>query len=125
VARGEDQPQPLVGDRAHGRGLLVVAAERPQFGFERHPSAGPSALGTDPVDGAVARGGDDPRRGVVGDAAFRPPLERGDEGVLDRLLGTIEIAKDAGEDGDRLSRLAPEQTVDEDVLRPGQACIAS
>jgi hypothetical protein len=48
-------------------------------------------------------------------------LERGEEGVLDRLLGAIEIAEDAGEDGDRLSGLAPEQAVDENVLGLGQA----
>jgi hypothetical protein len=48
-----------------------------------------------------------------------PALERGEEGVLNRLLGAVEIAEDAGEDGDRLSRLAPEQTIDENVLRTG------
>ncbi len=54
-----------------------------------------------------------------------PALERGQEGVLDRLLGAIEIAEDAGQDGDRLSRLAPEQVVDEDVLRAAQERAAS
>jgi hypothetical protein len=44
-------------------------------------------------------------------------LERGQEGILDRLLGTVEVTEDAGENGDRLSRLAAEQTVDEDGLR--------
>jgi hypothetical protein len=52
-------------------------------------------------------------------------LERGQEGVLHRLLGTVEITEDAGEDRDRLSRLEPEQAVDEDVLRSGRQAEAS
>jgi hypothetical protein len=52
-------------------------------------------------------------------------LERGQEGVLDRFLGTVEIAEDAGEDGDRLPGLTPEQAVDEDVLRAGRQAVAS
>ena len=127
MAGGEDQPQPLVGDRAHELGLLVVfvAAERSQLGLERDAAAGPPALGADAVERAVARRRDDPARGVVGQPALGPALERGEEGVLHRFLGAVEIAEDAGQDGDRLSRLAPEQTVDEDVLRSGQEAAAS
>jgi hypothetical protein len=47
-------------------------------------------------------------------------LQRGQEGVLHRLLGTVEVAEDAGEDGDRLSGFTPEQTVDEDILWAGR-----
>jgi hypothetical protein len=123
VARGEDQPQPVVGDRAHERqlrfGLVLAAAERPQLGRQLDAAARPPALGADPVQRAVARGGDDPRRRVVGDPALGPVLERGDERVLDRLLGTVEVAEDACEHGDRLPRLAAEQTVDEDRLGAG------
>jgi hypothetical protein len=43
---------------------------------------------------------------------------------LHRLLGAVEVAEDAGEDGDRLSRLAPEQAVDEEGL-VAQPSIAS
>ena len=35
------------------------------------------------------------------------------ERVLHRLLGAVEVAEDAREDGDRLPRLAPEQAVDD------------
>ena len=123
MAGGEDQPQPLVGDRAHELGFVFVlaAAERAQLGLERDAAAGPATLGPDPVERAVARGGDDPGRRVVGEPALGPALERGQERVLHRLLGAVEVAEDAGEDGDRLSRLAPEQAVDEDVLRTGGA----
>ena len=121
MADGEDQPQPLVRDRAHEFLVgLLVAAQRPQLGLERAAPPRPAALGADAVERPVARGGDDPGRRVVRQAVARPALQRGQERVLDRLLGAIEVAEDAGEDGDRPSRLAPEQAVDEDVLRAGQ-----
>ena len=50
----------------------------------------------------------------------REVIERHEERVLHRLLGAVEVAEDVGENGDRPSRLAPEQAVDEDVLRPRQ-----
>ena len=43
----------------------------------------------------------------------RPSLERDDEGVLDGLLGAVEVAERPRQDGDRLPGLAPEQAVDE------------
>ena len=52
-----------------------------------------------------------------------PALERDQERVLHRLLGPVEVAEDAGEDGDRLSRLAPEQAVEIDAL--AQDAVAS
>jgi hypothetical protein len=55
----------------------------------------------------------------------RPALERDQERVLHRLLGAIEVAEDAGEDRDRLPRLAPEQAVQDGVLRAGQDAVAS
>jgi hypothetical protein len=125
MARGEDQAQPLVRDRAHGLLVLVVAAaERAQLRLERRPAPGEAPLAPQPVDRPVARRRDDPGGGVVGQPALGPALERDQERVLDRLLGAIEIAEDAGEDGDRLSRLAPEQAIDEDVLRPRQDAVA-
>jgi hypothetical protein len=53
-----------------------------------------------------------------------PALERDEERVLYRLLGAVEVAEDAGEDGDRLARLAPEQAVQDGVLRSGQDAAA-
>jgi hypothetical protein len=120
MARGEDQPQAVVGNRAHEliRLVLVAPAERPQLRLERHAPSRPSTLGADPVERAIARRGHDPGRRVVGRSALWPALERAHERILDRLLGAIEIAEDARKDGDRLSGLASEQAVDEDVLRP-------
>jgi hypothetical protein len=127
VAGGEDQPQPLVGDRGHDvvDGVLGVPAERAQFGLQGAAPARPAALGPDPVERAVARGGDDPRRRVVRQPVPRPALERDEERVLDGLLGAVEVAEDVGENGDRPARLAPEQAVDEDVLRAGAQAEAS
>jgi hypothetical protein len=127
MADREDQPQPLVGNRAHELVAFVglVAPERAQLGLERGAPSRPAALGPDPVERAVARGGDDPARRIVREAVAGPALERGEEGVLDGLLGAIEVAEDAGEDGDRLSRLTPEQAVDEDVPGAGQEAVAS
>ena len=85
----------------------------------------PALLAADPVERAVARRGDDPGRRVVRQPVARPALEGDQERVLHRLLGAIEVAEDAGEDGDRLSRLTPEQAVDEDVLGSGQEAALS
>src|SRR6185503_15832914 len=48
---------------------------------------------TDPVDGRVASRGGDPRSRVARDAMLGPGLERLGEGVLDRLLGEVEVAE--------------------------------
>jgi hypothetical protein len=55
----------------------------------------------------------------------RPALERHEERVLYRLLSAIEVAEDAGENRDRLPRLAPEQAVQVGVPRAGQDAVAS
>ena len=46
----------------------------------------------DAVDGATASRGGDPGARPVGDAVRRPVLEGGEERVLDRLLGGVEVA---------------------------------
>ena len=88
------------------------------------PRRRPAALAPDPVDRPVTGGGDDPGRRVVGHAVARPALERGRERVLDRLLGAVEVAEDAGERRDRLPRLAPEQAVAGRRGRSGAAASA-
>ena len=68
------------------------------------------------VDQSSMRRRRDPRRRIVGHAAFRPALERDQERILHGLLGAVEIAQDARQQRDRLPRLAPEQAVGKDVL---------
>ncbi len=63
--------------------------------------------------------------GLAGHAVARPALERDRVGVLHRLLGAVEVAQRAGEHGDRLSRLAPEQAVEDVGGRRAQALSAA
>ena len=70
------------------------------------------------IDRAVPRRGRDPRPGIGRDAPDGPRLECGDERVLDRLLGEVEVAEDADERRDRPALLFAEQAVD-DLVRGG------
>ena len=51
--------------------------------------------------------------GLSGMPRCRPRLERGDERLLDRLLGEIEVAEDADEGRDRSPGLLAEQAIDD------------
>src|SRR5215218_7419326 len=67
----------------------------------RSVPVGAGRLAPQPVDGPVAGGGDDPPGGTGRHAVHRPALQGGQEGVLYRLLGGVDVAEEAGEDGDR------------------------
>ena len=114
VAAGEDERQPVVGDRAHvvllGRQLLEACE---QLGLLLE-----DALAPDAVDRAVARRGDDPGSGIARHAVARPALERRGEGVLHRVLGELEVAEDAGEDRDRMAPLLAEDLLDVRCMPP-------
>ena len=104
MAAGEDERQPLVGDRAHVlvlAGELLEPCEQLGLAFER-------PLAPDPVDRPVARRRDDPGAGIARHAVHRPALERRGEGVLHSVLGEVEVAEDADEDRDRTSPLLAE-----------------
>ena len=112
MAAGEDQAQAVVGHRAllgrrvagvHERGLGVAVVAR--------------GLAAQAVDGPVARRGDDPAGGRRGQSVLRPPPRGHGEGVLDRLLGDVEVAEDAVQDGDGTAVL-----LTEDPLDVGRAC---
>ena len=110
VAAGEDQLEPLVGNHGLlvlrvGRGQLLQPSEELRLACQR-------PLAPDPVDRPVARGRDDPRAGIRGRAVARPPLQGRCERVLHRVLGEIEIAEDAGKDGDAAGTLVPIGAVD-------------
>ena len=78
------------------------------------------ALSADPVDRAIPRGGGDPRARVVRDATGRPRLQGRDEGLLDDLLGKVEVAEDPDQRRDGPPVLLPEDTGD-DLAVVGQA----
>ncbi len=118
VTAREDQAKAIVGDRhvvvgsdvrLDGRQVrLDHGVARELLGLVTQPAAP-----AEPVDRPVAGGRRDPRAGVVRDAPLGPDLQGGDERVLDRLLGEVEVAEDADERRDRPSLLLPEQAVDE------------
>src|SRR5581483_541456 len=70
------------------------------------------ALSAEPVDRPVPRGRDDPRARAGGDAVPGPSLERDGEGLLDGVLGQVEVAKRVRESGDRTSPLLAEDAGD-------------
>jgi hypothetical protein len=61
-----------------------------------------------PVDGAVARRGGEPRAGIARDAVAVPSLDRAREGVLRALLGEIPVGGLADQSGDDASPLVAE-----------------
>ena len=96
MAAREHEREPLVRQGAH---LVRVHGQRLEP-REDGGLVGENALTTDPVDGAVAGGGDDPGARVVRESRLRPALERRRKGILHRVLGAFEIAEDAGQDRD-------------------------
>jgi hypothetical protein len=123
MATGEDQPQPIIRDRAHagfsfddrvGVDCLELGLDG-RFALEELLLLGERPPTPDPVDRPVPGGRRDPCPGVVGYAASRPRLERGEEGLLDRLLGEIEVTQDADQGCDRPALLLAEDAVDDGV----------
>jgi hypothetical protein len=113
MAAREDQAEPFVGNPVH---VVLLVRRRLQPG-EQLALARQRLLAPQPVDRAVARRRDDPRARIGRDAVTRPALERCREGLLNRVLGEVEVAEDAGQDGDRA---APLVAVDpSDRLDPG------
>ena len=103
VARGEDEAQEIIPDvvvqrriDVHGSGfdpLLSVGIEYLMRAIEPRRAA-------QGIDGAVFRCRHEPRPGIVGNADFRPSLERGDEGILCQILGDPDVAHHSGKPGD-------------------------
>ena len=122
MAAGEDQPQPVVGDR-HVRVRVcrrsATGDDRREFDLDRRIArqliglVAKPAPPAKPVDRPVPGRGRDPCAGVRGHAPLRPDLKSGDEGVLDRFLGEVEVAEDADQGRDRPALFLAEQAVDE------------
>jgi hypothetical protein len=127
MAAGEDQPKPVVGYLARSDGLRGPV---PEVGLDRLEDAqdlcllGERPLAAQAVDRPVAPDAGDPRAWIRRDPVAGPALERDDERVLDRLLGAVEVPERAGQGGDGLARLAPEQAV-EGSSREAQPSAAS
>ena len=107
MAAGEDQPQALVAHRSL-LDLFVAGVQQGRLGV----AVGAGGLAPQPVDGAVARGGDDPARGARRQPVRGPPLHGRREGVGHRLLGDVDVAEDADQDGHRAAVLRAEDALD-------------
>ncbi len=112
VAGHEDQPQQVIANVVAERVAVVRKRQRqrcqlaaPLRMLPRHP-----LVLAQHVDGAVARGGHQPRSGIVRYALHRPALQRGQPGVLDQFFGPPHVAAQhacqAGDQGRRFH--APE-----------------
>jgi hypothetical protein len=72
------------------------------------------AFAADSVDRTISGDGHDPRTWLGGDAVAWPALDGECEGVLDGLLGAVEVAEDTGQHGDCAPPLLPEDGFDVD-----------
>jgi hypothetical protein len=112
MAAGEDQTEAFV---AHGAllGRRVRGVQEGGFGVP----AVPLGLAAQPVDRAVAGGGDDPAGRARRHSGLRPAPDGRGEGVLDRFLGEVDVAEEADEDGDGPAVLGAEDGLDVDGRR--------
>ncbi len=108
VAAREDEREALVRDGAHlvlGFGQLCEALEQLRLARQR-------AVAANAVHGTVAGRRDDPRARIPRLAFTRPALQSRREGVLNRVLGEVEVAEDADEDCDRMCPFLPKDAFD-------------
>ncbi len=90
MAAGEEQLEPLVGDRRVVQGVLHGLRHVEQAGLRRE-----RAIAPDPVDRAVARGGHQPGARIGGRPLAGPALGGDRERLLGGLLGELEVAEEA------------------------------
>ena len=110
MAAREDQPQPVVINALFGYGRL--AGHRLDLigqACERRVEPRPAPDGVDCLESTCR---DEPRPWIVGHAIARPLLHGGDERVVQRLLGEIEIAKKTDEGGKDATRFTAVSGVD-------------
>jgi hypothetical protein len=99
VTAGEDQAQPIVLDGALGLVALVLLRVESRKLGDALGAVGLRASASQAVDGPPSRRGRDPCRRVGRHTVARPGRDGGDEGVLDRVLGQLQVAELADERG--------------------------
>ena len=116
MTRHEHQSQQIVFDVVvqvcgveirHGHVLL-----RLQLATEFLVLALEQLVATKVIDGAMLRGGHEPRARIVRNARLRPPLQRDDQRVLRELFGHTHVADDPRQPGDQPGRLDPPDSID-------------
>ena len=105
MAAGEDELEPLVGERRRAHRVLL---HREQARLRRE-----RAIAADPVDGAVPRGRDQPGDGIGGLAVARPALGGDRERVLGGFLGEVEVAEEADQRGEDAPPVIAEDLVED------------
>jgi hypothetical protein len=114
MAAREDEPQPVLGHRqVLLPGQLEVLCD---LLFLLREAGGPAQ----PVDGFVPPGADEPCHGVRRLARCRPLLESGREGLLQPLLGQVEVAQQPDQRGQDPPVFRVEQLVDSHGLSMGR-----
>ncbi len=121
VAAGEDEPEPVVGDGAHGVGVDGFVVEGSEHGGGLRVSRVAGGLPAEPVDGAVLRGRRQPRPGVGGQAGPRPSGHRLDERLLGDVLGQLDVPEPPHQPRDDPAVLLTEDPLDRGVGRGGPA----
>ena len=119
---GEEQPEAFVGyirsvhllAEAH---RMVIVVTRSQLILDAQPREVPGAhfVGADEIDGAVLRRGHQPRLGPFGHSATRPGLNRAEDGVVEGLLGEVEVTVP----GDQRREQPPEVLLADGAEDPG------
>jgi hypothetical protein len=100
VGAGEEQSEALVG-QIRGIHLLaealrvIVVVARSQLVLDAQAGEVPGAhvIGADEIDGAVLRRGHQPRLWAFGHSPARPCLDRAQHGVVEGLLGEVEVTE--------------------------------
>ena len=118
MATGEDEPQSVVGNSTH-----IHLLDFGGFGGGRQQELGgavllaPLGLPAEPVDGLATGRGEQPGARAVRQARGRPGTERGDDRLLEGVLGEVEVAEDTDQSGENLPRLPAEHVVEADPRR--------
>jgi len=108
MAAGEDQLEPLVGERGLVHRVLhrLRYLEEPRLLKQR-----PVALQA--VDRAVSRRGREPGAGIPGDAVPRPALGGDRECLLRCFLGEVKVAEEADQRSEDAAPLVAEDAVED------------
>jgi uncharacterized protein DUF6596 len=104
MATRENQPQPIIFDAlvVKGRGVAGLGSEllRDRCLRRVEPGAPPYR-----VDGLEPARRNEPCAEICGHTLFRPSLERSTEGIVQRVLGQLEVAEQTDQCGENPARL--------------------
>jgi hypothetical protein len=115
MAGNKHEAQEIVADLVIKRGVKIgrrrflldfeSVAEFPMLALQQLVAA-------EEIDRPMFCSGHEPGTGLVGDTRPRPLVKRGDERVLRKFLGEIDIPYDPRQAGDQLCLLDPEDCID-------------